>query len=170
MISCILALVVGALVVVADQITKNYIVANFVEGQTNFDLGIDKIFNITYSRNAGGAWGMFDNRPWIVLALSSIIAVICVMMLIKYKSESKSLFWSITLVLSGGLGNLIDRIFRPGGKVVDFIDLEFMNFPIFNIADCAVCIGAGLLVLYFIIDMVKTSKNQKTVNKFEENK
>ena len=79
-------------------------------------------------------------------------------MLIKEGFKNKLLFFSVCLILSGGIGNMIDRIFR-NGNVVDFIHLHFMpEFPVFNIADCAVCIGAGLLLLYFIIDMIKDYK------------
>ena len=85
---------------------------------------------------------------------------VCVFVLIKYR-KSKLLFWAVTLVLSGGIGNMIDRIFR-GGNVVDFLHFEFFpQFPIFNIADCAVVLGAGLLILYFLIDTVKERQNGK---------
>ena len=63
--------------------------------------------------------------------------------------------------MSGGIGNLIDRIFR-NGNVVDFLHFTFMpNFPVFNVADCGVVIGAGLLILYFIIEMINDSRAKK---------
>ena len=84
--------------------------------------------------------------------------IICVALLIKEGFKNKLLFFSVSLILSGGIGNMIDRIFRDG-NVVDFIHLHFMpTFPVFNIADCAVCIGACLLLLHFIIDMIKDYK------------
>ena len=86
--------------------------------------------------------------------------LICVSMLLKYGLKDKLLFWALTLVLSGGIGNLIDRIFRDG-EVVDFIYLQFMNFPLFNVADCTIVIGAGLMILYFILDMLKEAKKRK---------
>lgn len=158
MISCILALVTGALVLVADQLTKNYITANFTLGQTY--PAVEGVFDLTYIHNKGGAWGMMNSHPWLLLALAATITIICIMLLVKYRSQSKLMFWALTLVLSGGLGNIIDRIFRVHHSVVDFIDLSFIEFPVFNIADCAVCIGAGLLVLFFLIDIVKTGKNE----------
>lgn len=164
MISCILALVTGALVLVADQLTKNYITANFTLGQTY--PAVEGVFDLTYIHNKGGAWGMMNSHPWLLLALAAMITIICIMLLVKYRSQSKLMFWALTLVLSGGLGNIIDRIFRAHHSVVDFIDLSFIEFPVFNIADCAVCIGAGLLVLFFLIDIVKTGKNdpKKQIN------
>ena len=81
--------------------------------------------------------------------------------MLKYGKNSKLLIWAVSLVVSGGIGNLIDRVFR-GGKVVDFLHFEFFpSFPIFNIADIAVVMGAGLLILYFIVDTVKESKKNK---------
>ena len=72
--------------------------------------------------------------------------------------------WSIILVLSGGIGNLIDRVFR-GGKVVDFLHFEFYpEFPLFNLADCPVVIGGGLLIMAYVLDIVKESKNKNAKN------
>ena len=156
MISCILALITGALVLVADQLTKNYIVANFTLGESY--PAIEGLFEFTYIHNKGGAWGMMNTHPWLLLSLAAIVSVICIMLLVKYKSQSKLMFWALTLVLSGGLGNIIDRVFREHHSVVDFIDVSFIEFPVFNVADCAVCIGAGLLVLFFVIDIIKTGK------------
>lgn len=168
MISCIIALVVGALVLTCDQLVKSYIVANFTLGGEGRTV-IDGILNFTYVENKGGAWGMMNTRPWLLLCLASIIAVICIMMLIKYKSKSKLLFWALSLILFGGIGNIADRIFRSAHAVVDFIQVTFIDFPVFNIADCAVCIGAGLFVLFFIVDTVKSGKNKKAVDLLSDN-
>ena len=87
--------------------------------------------------------------------------IISIYALIKYGLKNKLLFWAITLVLFGGIGNMIDRIFR-GGFVVDFLHFEFWpQFPVFNIADCSIVVGAGLLILYYIIDMNKECKSCK---------
>ena len=84
--------------------------------------------------------------------------------------KNKLMFWAISLVLSGGIGNLIDRIFR-NGKVIDFLHFAFFKeFPVFNIADCAIVIGAILLVLYFILDMISDAKAKKKAALDEMNK
>ena len=71
------------------------------------------------------------------------------------------------LVLSGGVGNMIDRVFRDG-NVIDFLHFEFFpSFPVFNVADCAIVVGAGLLILYFLIDSVRESK-RKSAEKADE--
>ena len=73
------------------------------------------------------------------------------------------MFWAIILVLCGGVGNLIDRIFR-GGNVIDFLHFEFWPaFPVFNVADCAIVVGAGLLMLYFFIGLIKEEKQKRAL-------
>lgn len=113
-----------------------------------------------YVRNGGGAWGFLDGYTWILLSVTVVTMIICVALLLKYGLNNKTLFWAITLILSGGIGNLIDRVFR-GGSVVDFLHLKFIDFPVFNVADCAVVLGACLLILYFLIDMFNERKERK---------
>ena len=152
----LLAGIVSVLFLVADQISKWYIASNFVLAESK--PFINGLIDFTYVNNKGGAWGLMEGHTWILLSLTSFIMIICVALLIKEGSKNKLLFFSVCLILSGGIGNMIDRIFRQG-NVVDFIHLHFMpTFPVFNIADCAVCIGAGLLFVYFILDMVKDYK------------
>lgn len=152
----LLAGIISLLFLVADQLTKWYIASNFTLTQTK--PFIEGLIDFTYVHNKGGAWGLMEGHTWILLSLTFFIMIVCIALLIKEGFKNKLLFFSVCLILSGGIGNMIDRIFR-NGNVVDFIHLHFMpDFPVFNIADCAVCIGAGLLLLYFIIDMIKDYK------------
>lgn len=156
--SFVLAGVVAALFLVADQLTK-YIVMTNMELYQKVDF-IDGFMNFTYIHNNGGAWGMLGGYTWLLVAVTALIMVGLIVALIKIGRNSRLFFWAGCLILSGGIGNMIDRIFRDG-NVVDFLRVEFIDFPIFNIADCAVVIGAGLLILYFIVDTVKESKQKK---------
>ena len=159
MVSYILAVLVAAAVLAADQISKAYIAANFTLA-TSREF-IPAILDITYIHNDGGAWGMLGGYTWILLSVTIIIMIVCIALLLKHGSTNKLMFWAITLVLSGGIGNMIDRIFRDG-KVVDFLHLAFMpEFPVFNIADCAIVIGAGLLILYYLVETVKETRANK---------
>lgn len=163
--SFILAGIVAVIFLVADQVTK-YIVA------TNMELGstvgfLNGFLDFTFTHNDGGAWGMLGGARWLLLASTAIIMVVIVVLIIRNKFKSKLLFWAGSLIISGGIGNMIDRIFN-GGKVVDFLEVKFIEFPVFNIADCAVVIGAGLLILYFILDTIKEEKEKK-VKKLAEN-
>lgn len=161
MISYILAIICGVLLISADAVSKIYIMSNFALGESA--PFINGLLDIVYIHNKGAAWGMLSGKTAILIILTLTIMIFCVIFLIKYAKKSKILFWAITLVLSGGIGNMYDRIFRDG-NVVDFLHFEFWpDFPIFNIADCGVVVGAGLLILYFIIDTVKEYKQKKQV-------
>lgn len=160
MISYILAVIVGLAVIGADQYTKYYVASEYVLGAEGKTL-IPKIIDTVFVKNDGGAWGMLGGSTWLLISLTTVIMLVCIALLLKYGVKNKLMFWAIILVLSGGLGNMIDRIFR-GGYVVDFLHFTFYkSFPVFNIADCAVVIGAAMLVLYFIIDMLRESRNKK---------
>ncbi|MEE0946450.1 MAG: signal peptidase II [Acutalibacteraceae bacterium] len=157
MLSCVLAIVVGAVLLVIDQITKYIVVQNLPLGASvPF---IPNVLGFWHIHNKGGAWGFLEGYTWILLSVTLIVMIICVAMILKHGVKNKLLFWAVTLVLSGGIGNLIDRVFNSG-EVVDFLHLEFMDFPVFNIADCSIVIGAGLLVVYFIVDMI----NERRIN------
>ena len=158
MTSYILASLVGVIFLVLDQITKYIVVQNMPLG-TSLDF-IPGFIGFWHINNKGGAWGFLEGYTWILLSITIVVMIICFALLLKHGTKNKLLFWAITLVLSGGLGNMIDRIFN-GGEVVDFIHLEFMNFPVFNIADCAIVIGAGLLIVYFVVDLIKERKNHE---------
>ncbi len=157
--SYIFAVVVGVLALGADQLSKYYVASKFFETESR--PAIEGFFEWNYVKNRGAAWGMLDGYTWILLALTAVAMLVCVALLVKSGKNNKLLFWSIVLILSGGLGNMIDRIFR--GYVVDFIHLEFMDFPVFNIADCVIVIGAGLLMLNFLLDFKSSSKQKNEI-------
>jgi len=159
LISYFLAILCGVLVLGADQFSKYYIVSNFELGDsTEF---INGFIDIIYINNKGGAWGILQGYTWALLAITAILMVVCFTLLIKLGRRNKIVFWAVSLILFGGLGNMIDRIFRSG-NVVDFLHFEFFpTFPIFNIADCAVVVGAFVLLGYFLYDSIKDSRAKK---------
>ncbi len=155
----VLALALGILVLGVDQFTKYYISTNFALGQTaDFIKGL---IDLHYIHNRGAAWGMLSGHTWILLVFTAVVMVICIAFLIKNIKGNKLMLFSMTLILSGGVGNLIDRVFRDG-NVVDFLHFVFWpDFPVFNVADCAIVVGAGLLILYFLLETVKEYKIKK---------
>lgn len=159
MIHYILALVSGILVLGADQLTKYYIISNFELGDSaEF---INGLIDIQYIHNRGAAWGMLSGKTWILLVVTVLVMALCIMFLIKTGNKSRLMLWAMSLVISGGFGNMIDRVFRDG-NVIDFLHFEFWpSFPVFNVADCAIVIGAGLLLLYFLLESVKEYKISK---------
>lgn len=161
-----LSVLVTLAVVLFDILTK-YIVKTSMEPYESFNV-IPGLFNFTYVLNKGAAWGMFADKRWIFMVFSTLAIILLVVVLIKARRSSRLLKIALSLILGGGIGNMIDRIFNGDklfdGAVVDFIETAFMDFPVFNIADSAVCIGAGLMILYMILDFIKENKAKKQQN------
>ena len=161
--SAILAVICGLLVIGLDQLTK-YLVTVMMEVNEVITV-IPGVINLNrIPPNAGAAFGMFSGQTWFLITVTCVIMIVCVAMLIRKTFDSKLMFWALCLVLGGGVGNLIDRVFR-GGNVVDFLEFDFIDFPVFNVADIAVCVGAGLIVVYFIIDFVRDAREKNAVAK-----
>jgi signal peptidase II len=113
---------------------------------------IQGFFNIIHVRNTGGAFGIFGGEKGgfgsILFVVVSLIAIgVILFLFIRIKEEEKTLALSFSLILSGAVGNLIDRL--RYGEVIDFLDfyLSSTHWPAFNIADSAICIGIGLMAL-----------------------
>ncbi len=155
----ICAVITAVLLLGVDQLTKYYIVTHFTLFEsTDFIKGL---IRIVYIHNEGAAWGVLSGKTWILIVFTAAAMFFCGYYFWKYAKNNKLVTWAIALVISGGVGNLIDRVFR-NGKVVDFLQFDFwQEFPVFNIADCAIVVGVALLILYFIIDTVKESKARK---------
>ena len=144
-------------VITLDQVSKLLAVA-FLKGGDSFVI-INKVLRFTYVENRGAAFGMLDDKRWIFMILSTLGIAAMAVFLFKFAKGEKLLSLSLAFVIGGGIGNMIDRIFL--GFVVDFID--FYAFPgvwmwVFNIADSFVCVGAGLIMLYIVLDTVKEAK------------
>lgn len=158
MISYILAAVTGVVVLAADQFTKFFVSNNF-EMAKSYEF-LPGLLDITYIHNDGAAWGMLGGYTWLLLSISIVVMLAGIALLLKWGLRDKILFWSAVLILSGGVGNMIDRIFRDG-NVIDFLHFEFWpTFPVFNIADCAIVIGAGLMV-FSLIKSIFDEQRQK---------
>lgn len=121
--------------------------------QDGFTLGeslpiIENVFHITYVRNTGAAFNMFSGMQFMTFILPSLITVVCfVALLVLYRRDDCFLMFAVGLILSGGIGNLIDRFSL--GYVVDMFD--FRVFPVFNVADICVTCGCALIVIWALI-------------------
>ena len=148
------------LCVFLDQITK-YLVVIYMDLYESVDI-IPGVLRFTYIRNEGAAFGSFSDSRWVFMVLSAV-AIVGILVYFFVKKPQNKLFCSaLTLIVGGGVGNMIDRIRL--GYVVDFID--FYAFPNvwkwnFNVADSFVCVGAGLVILWMIIDIVRENKRIK---------
>ena len=138
-------LVISILTAAADQITKYLVASNMMVGETAFSLGL---FDITYVRNEGAAFSLMSGRMSLLSIISVAFCAAVVIWWIKKKPTHPMLCTAVMLLFAGALGNAIDRIAR--GYVVDFIHATFVHFPIFNVADIAITVGALLLIVYEI--------------------
>ncbi len=111
---------------------------------------IKNILSFTYVENRGIAFGMFAGKRILFIIISVIVLVAVVFVVVKTPKQSRGKFLKLgsALVISGAVGNLTDRIIK--GFVVDFIEVKFIDFPVFNIADIAVCVGAAMLIIHFL--------------------
>jgi len=157
--SYILAIFCGFAILAFDQFTK-YLVVNNLQFNVQTDF-LNGLINFKYRTNTGAAWGVFEDYTWLILSLSAILMIVCFTLLLKLGRNNKFVFWAVTFVIFGGLGNMIDRVFRDG-KVVDFLQFDFwQSFPVFNIADCSIVLGASLLIVYFVYDSIKDAKAKR---------
>lgn len=153
-ISCTVMIV---LIVAFDQITKYFASLKLADGSVaKF---IPGVVQFRYAENTGMAFSMLSGARWVFIALTVVVCVGVFYYLFSNRCKSLWLYWSLGVILSGGIGNLIDRI--RFGYVVDFIEPTFVNFAIFNIADCAVTCGAVVLVGYLLYDAFKDVKKPK---------
>lgn len=150
-----------------DQLTKILVMNGFELNETR--TVIPGLFNFHYIRNEGAAWGILSEQRWIFIVITIIAVLVLPYFLYKFRKSHILFDLSLSLIISGAVGNLIDRIFL--GSVTDFIETAFMNFPIFNVADSFVTIGAIMFLVYIIFfdkTILVDRKKQKTEEKTEE--
>lgn len=136
------------IIIIIDQLTKWIVETNLINTRIPV---IENIFYLTYLQNTGGAWGIFENNKIIFTIGIPIVLMAIIIYLIKGKSINKVEKIGFYALIGGAIGNYIDRIAR--GYVVDFID--FVVWPVFNIADIAVVVGVGLIILSLFVNKKK---------------
>lgn len=160
MTAIIICVVLMVLAVGIDQLSKYLVVAN-MELYDSVDI-IPGVLRFTYIQNEGAAFGSMDEHRWIFMILSTVTIIAIIAYMFWKKPQNKLLLASLVLITGGGIGNMIDRISLE--YVIDFID--FCAFPsiwmwVFNLADSFVCIGAGLMALWLVLDTVKEAREAK---------
>lgn len=148
--------IIALIVIIFDQITKWLI----VEKMDVYDsiIIINNFFNITSHRNKGAAWGILQDQMVFFYIITLVVVIGIIYYMQKHGKQSSLLAIGLSLLLGGAIGNFIDRLYRK--EVVDFLDFQIFNYnyPIFNIADSALVIGVGLLIIYTILDERKSKK------------
>ena len=147
-----------AVIVVLDQLTKLWVVENIsLHSQVS---AIPGLFHLTYTQNTGAAWSSFEGMIWL-FALVFAVFTVAIVWEFSQKRMPFTTFerWCIAAVYAGGLGNMIDRLRL--GYVVDMIEVEFIRFPVFNVADCFITCGCILLMLHLIFVNREFWKDEK---------
>lgn len=145
-------IVIIILGIVTDRLTKLMSI-NKLKGKEAITI-IKDFFSFEYVENEGAAFGILQGKQYILSAIAAIMIIGLIVYLFKYKPSSKLLKLSLSLVISGAIGNLIDRVYY--NYVVDFISLHYKDiyyFPNFNVADMLVVVGTFLLTFYIIKDV-----------------
>ena len=145
------------LIVAFDQFTK-FLSQKFLSDSDPVPF-IKGVVQFNYAENSGMAFSLFGGARWIFVVVTVLVCGAAMWYMFSNRCKPLWLYWSIGVTVAGGIGNLIDRALY--GFVIDFIEPVFMNFAIFNIADCAVTLGAVSLLSYLVLDMFKKEKKDE---------
>lgn len=164
------SMLLTTLLIVIDQLTKA-IATDKLKGKPPVPV-IEGVFQFRYLTNPGAAFGSLENSRWVFMTFSTV-AIIVMLGYLFYASfvneQTKLYTLSVSTILAGGIGNMIDRTFYGDklfhGEVVDFLDFCLIDFAVFNFADSCVCVGAGLLILALVLDIIKESRGAKNKRK-----
>lgn len=157
----------SAIVIVLDRMTKIWMSKALL---LNDPFEITPFFNLTLSHNKGAAFGMLNNasgwQQWMFGVIAVVVSVVIVIWLKRMRHDQSA--WlpiALAFILGGALGNLFDRIFI--GHVIDFLDMHInaWHWPVFNVADIAICIGAFMLMLDFMFDHQKQKARKQRFRK-----
>ncbi|MCL1788964.1 MAG: signal peptidase II [Oscillospiraceae bacterium] len=146
-----------AVLVGIDQLTKYWVVR--VIPYKDSVIVIKGVFDFTHWHNDGAAFGILSGQQTLLILVTGVFLVGGLVLLLTGKIRSKWLLFSVTLIIAGGIGNLVDRISRQ--YVIDFIELKFINFAIFNFADMCAVIGSVLLFFVVVSDEIREYKAKK---------
>ena len=149
--------ILAVVLVLADQLTK-------ILTRTHIALGeslpfIPHVLELTYIKNTGAAFSILEKHTWLLTVFSAVIVLIVLWLMFKKFFTNWVGMLSATLIVAGGVGNLIDR--AVFGYVTDMIKTIFMNFPVFNFADCCITVGVVLLFIYILFFYTEEKKEDK---------
>ncbi len=149
---------VGILVFVLDRISKQLVMDNLAGAASR--VVWPGILSFTYTKNTGMAFSILANRTWLLIVLSIIALVLMVVALKGALQETKMRNMLLWMLLAGGFSNLLDRLLF--GYVVDFIEVMFFRFPIFNVADISLTVAAVCLIIALLRSPKESVSEQKT--------
>ena len=148
----LLTVILALGVLILDRVSK-WLTVQYVKPIGSYPV-IKDVFHFTYVENRGAAWGILQNGRWIFVGVTAVVCAAIIVFLIREKNITLLLRVSLSVLLGGAIGNLIDRVLY--GYVVDMIHVKFIDYPVFNIADSATVIGTILLAWYILFQSGKT--------------
>ena len=154
----LLVIILSAVIVGIDQLIK-FLVYSYLKPVGSVEI-IPGLFSLTYVENKGAAFGMMANMRWVFIIFTIAVIAVLFYVIFKKKIKSKMFTASAILLIGGGIGNLIDRIFL--GYVIDYLSISFFP-PVCNFADYCISVGTVMLIVYllFFYDADKKSETKK---------
>lgn len=146
----------AAVIIGMDQWTK-YLTVTHIPLHDVVEV-IPGVLSWMYLQNSGAAWSILEGQMWFFYLITLVVVGVIIYYLQKHGKNSRLLSIALAFILAGAVGNFIDRLRIE--YVVDMIRLEFIDFPIFNVADMSLCIGVALMLLYVVLD--ETGKKRKS--------
>ncbi|EMF0079894.1 signal peptidase II [Enterococcus hirae] len=146
---------ISGLLVALDQWVKWWIVNDLSLSETK--TLIPGVLSLNHIRNTGAAWSMLEGKMWFFVIITVVAVIVVVTLMVKNRKQgNRWLLTGLSFILAGAIGNFIDRVRL--GYVVDMFQTDFMNFPIFNVADMTLVCGVILILIYIILDEKEQGK------------
>jgi len=142
----IAAMLVSLFLIAADQVLK-WCAMTYLK-PVGFIPIINNVLHLYYLENEGAAFGLFEGNVYILVVVTAVLLAILLIAIIGRFIRHPMVVWALSLIVAGGVGNLIDRIFR--GFVVDYVYFVPIDFPVFNLADICVVTGTALIIIYIL--------------------
>lgn len=164
-ISLIIKISLIALMILIDILSKVYFENYFTSGNDSITL-IDGMLGLTYIKNTGAAFGILGGNTILLLVFTILFLLVFVFVDFHYKSSNGWYIAGFSLMVGGAIGNMIDRLFL--GYVRDFIELRFIDFPIFNFADIFLTVGVICYMVYLLFYEFRNNDKPKDITEDEE--
>ena len=147
------------LMLAADQLIKYVVDLKLKDSEPV--VVIRNVLQLNYLENDGAMMGFMQGKTSVMTVLAVVCVAVMLGVIFSGVIKDKFDYWCCLFMISGGLGNIIDRVFR--GYVIDYIEVLFVDFYIFNFADCLITVAAFMLIFYQFYLIYKESKNKKQV-------
>jgi len=152
----------SALFVVLDQLFKAWISGRLGSPGRSMAF-LPGLMRLTLVHNYGASWGMLAGKTTLLLIVTALVSLAILTALLLDKPSGPLGRLSLSLILGGAVGNALDRAVQ--GYVVDMFETEFVSFPVFNVADCCITLGAALLILWVLLDERKEKRRRQEISR-----